>query len=379
MRAIGTLIAVLLLTGCQATGPVRPFEDANGVEQISEEENRLWHQAEEFDLMLGRANELYPDATVNAYLQRIMDRLYPEFDGRIRVQAVKSPALNAFALPNGSIYVHIGLIARMDNEAQLATVLAHEGAHFTQKHGLLQQRNLKSSTVFATSLAVVGIPVMPELLAASSIYGYSRDLERDADRVGFERLVRAGYAPQEAAKTFEHLAAEVKALDVDEPFFFSSHPKLSERIESYNALAGSASGGALNQEDYTKRTNKVRVDSLEADLSMGRYESVILALSELDNPDAYPAHIEYYLGEAYRRRGDEEDMQRAAAAFEGAVKAAPKFAPSYRSLGVLAMKEQRWADAMSNFNTYLGLAPQADDRAYVEQYVTMVNEKMGSH
>ena len=326
--------------------------------------------------MLQRANELYPETSVNAYLQRIMDRLYPEFDGRIRVQAVKSPVLNAFALPNGSIYVHVGLIARMDNEAQLATVLAHEGAHFIQKHGLLQQRNLKSSTVFAASLAVVGIPIMPELLAASSIYGYSRDLERDADKVGFERLVRAGYAPQEAAKTFEHLAAEVEALDVDEPFFFSSHPKLAERIESYNALAASSTGGVLNQEDYIKRTNKVRLDSLEADLSMGRNESVILALSTLDNPEAYPSYIDYYLGEAYRRRAGDDDATRAAAAFEKAIIAAPKFAPSYRGLGVLAMKEERWMDAKNRFKTYLALAPQAGDRAYVEQYVTMINEKM---
>ena len=71
--------------------------------------------------------------------------IYPD----IRVRIVDSPSLNAFALPNGSIYINTGMLTRLDNEAQLATVLAHEGVHFTHKHSWQQRRKHRMRSTLA--------------------------------------------------------------------------------------------------------------------------------------------------------------------------------------------------------------------------------------
>ena len=84
-----------------------------------------------------------------------------------------------------------------------------------------------------------------DLMAASSMYGYSRELEREADAEGFQRLQAAGYDVSQAPVTFEYLLVEVEALDIDEPYFFSTHPGLRERIDSFRELVkqhGSAGG-----------------------------------------------------------------------------------------------------------------------------------------
>ncbi|NIR61497.1 MAG: M48 family metalloprotease [Gammaproteobacteria bacterium] len=377
MRRGLPLLALLTALGGCATQPVTPIGDAADVGTLSGEETRLWNQAEEFDQALVRSGKLHRDDALETYVQTVMDGLYPELDGAVRVHIVRSPTLNAFALPNGSIYVHLGLLARLENEAQLATVLAHEAGHFVDKHALRQRRNVKTSTAFAASVGMVGIPLVGEVLAVSSIYGYSRDLERDADAIAYERLAGAGYRTAEAVRVFEHLAAEVEALDVDEPYFFSSHPRLQERIETFERLAEgpAARDGRVAAGRYLQATAEARVECLRLDLSMNRHESVLLALQREDTDARYPAHYPYYLGEAFRKRGADGDRARAAQAYRRAVRTAPDFAPSYRALGVHHLKAGDYGKARRFLKAYLQRAPQAPDRGYVEQYLRQAKNK----
>src|SRR5210317_1520757 len=113
---------------------------------LTPEETRLWHSAEELDDQFRKAGYIYDDAVLQSYLEAVMHKLYPEYVGSITVRIVDSPSLNAFALPNGSIYINTGMLSRLDNEAQVATILAHEGVHFTHKHSWQQRRNVKNST-----------------------------------------------------------------------------------------------------------------------------------------------------------------------------------------------------------------------------------------
>lgn len=205
---------------------VTPWTRAVGPDELDRSEYSLWQEAGEFDRALARAGRVNTDPALTAYLQGIMDRLYPEFRGRLVVRLLNAQHINAFALPNGSVYVNAGLIARFQNEAQLATVLAHEGAHFTHRHALQQAERVRNAAAFARVAGMLGVPLVGDLLALSSMFGFSREHEREADQIGYQRLVAAGYAPAESIKTFQHLQAEIKATDINEPFFFSSHPKL---------------------------------------------------------------------------------------------------------------------------------------------------------
>lgn len=370
MRSLAQiLLSLAVLAGCQSAF-IRPIEQMPDRAQLDDTERGVWRDAEDFDRQIARSEAIYIDDDVTRYVQGVMDRLYPEFKGRIPVRILRAPTLNAFALPNGSIYIHLGMLARLDNEAQLATVLAHEGVHFTHRHTLKQRGTVKTTAAVIQIAAVVPLAALVGVtVATSAIYGYSRDLEREADAMGYKRLVRAGYDPAEAPKTFEHLAAEVKALDEKEPLFFASHPRLLERIESFRQLNGGRPvGGRVHTGEFLAATRAVRLAALEADLARQRYQAILLALENGAVHREYPPEAHYYLGEAYRQRGQEGDETRARDAYLTAVKNAPRFAPSYRALGIQYMKQNDRPNARSYLKRYLDLAPNAPDRAYIAQY-----------
>jgi len=363
------------IVGCQ-TAPIEPMDSAEDAQEISAEERRLWHIAREFDETLEEGGYLYKDKKLQIYVQQVMNKVYPEYKGAITVRIIDSPSLNAFALPHGSIYIHTGMLARLENEAQMATILAHEGVHFTHKHSWQQRRTIKQTTAFSVGFTIVtGIPQLGDLMAVSSIYGFSQDLEREADIEGFERLKAAGYDVTQAPVTFEYLLAEVKALDIKEPYFFSTHPSLVERINSFNELVGQYHGpkGYRGEEAYKDRVGKLKLELLSDYLEIGQYQSVILILEDKTAFKRYPSLARFYLGEAYRLRGDEGDIELAVKAYKETIRQEPDFAPPYRVLGIYYMKQDKPAQAKTFFDKYLELSPDAPDRGYIENYRSSLN------
>jgi predicted Zn-dependent protease len=364
--------AVIGLAACQSA-PIQPMSGHKDTLHLDAEESRLWHSAVELDGQMENAGYLYEDDELQGYLESVMQKLYPEYGDAISVRVVDSPSLNAFALPNGSIYINTGMLTRLDNEAQMATVLAHEGVHFTHKHSWQQRRNMKSSTAFSTGFGVLtGIPALGDLMALSSIYGFSKDLEHEADADGFRRLAAAGYDVRQAPVTFEHLLAEVEALDIDEPYFFSTHPALEDRITSFEELVRQrgASNGYRGEQVYRMQIEDLQLELLQDYLELGQYQSVLLIL---DRPDAfvrYPLSAWFYLGEAYRLRDEQGDAARSAEAYATAIQLVPEFAPSWRAMGLYYMKQGKAGEADSHFSRYLELRPDAPDRAYIELYRT---------
>jgi len=368
LLAAGALI--LLLAACAS---VQPLQSSADTAKIDGDEKRVWAEAREADTVIRNSDEIYADAAATRYLQGVMDRLYPEFRGSITVHILKAPSLNAFALPNGSVYFHLGLLARLDNEAQLATVLGHEAAHFVHKHGYQEREHLKSMSAFAAVVPGIG-----DLIGSSSVYGYSRDLEREADELGFQRLVKAGYDPREAPKTFEILAADVKSEEIDEPYFFSTHPRLIERVETMQTLAAARpKGGRVGRPEFLAVTGRLRIAALESDLSMNHYKSVLLVLGDKNRVKEYPPEAQFYLGEAYRLRGDKGDETLMEKSYLAAVGRAPRFAPAQRALGVYYMKKKDYRHAEQYLAAYLRLAPNAPDSGYVRQYYNDMRKGSG--
>jgi Zn-dependent protease with chaperone function len=152
---------------------------------------------------------------------------------------------NAFLFSNGSrphVAANIGMLNLLgDDEAAWAALFGHELAHFTQRHrDTRADRESVSATaggLLGAALVLVGIP-LGSLIADSATTlverGYSRDDERDADRLGVQAMVRAGYDPAGAVRLQEKLAG----AGGDKPLpFLSTHPSNSERVESMRALA----------------------------------------------------------------------------------------------------------------------------------------------
>lgn len=107
-KSFSLLIVVFLLCSCATMEGVVSFRSGGDTDNLHNKERRLWHEAAGFDHTIRVSDQLYSNKKVSVYLQKVMDRLYPEFKGKINVQAYDSTSLNAFALPNGSIYLMWG-------------------------------------------------------------------------------------------------------------------------------------------------------------------------------------------------------------------------------------------------------------------------------
>lgn len=358
---------------------VPPFASRPSASDLHAEENRIWSESDDIDRRLRRQRLIHEDTDVAAYLQEMIETLYPEFGAALRVKVIDDPDLNAFALPNGAIYVTLGMLARLENESQLATVLAHEGAHFTHRHGYQHQLGAKSRSAVVITTGVLLAPLMGVANAASlaSMYGFSRDMEREADRVGFERIARYGFDVEQSARVFSLLSDEAKLTKADRPVMFASHPHLTERVGNFQALI------ALHPRSSAPRTltdrfetlmRPLRVLWLERALSRVRYASVIHVLTREDADARFPGHAGYFLGEAYRMRGDAGDAERAIESYVRASLASPRFAESFRALGVMRMKAGERAAAKHAFERYLFLAPTSIHAAFVKHYIQQMED-----
>jgi predicted Zn-dependent protease len=156
---------------------------------------------------------------------------------------VREDSINAFALPGGWIGVHTGLITRAASEAELMSVMAHEIAHVTQRHIARQMgQSRQSMAVFlATAIlaaaaasqsadAAIGLMTLGETLALRSQLSFSRDAEREADRLGFSLMQASGFDPSAMSSLFEKLSQAGRFYDDSAPVWLRSHPLSSERL-----------------------------------------------------------------------------------------------------------------------------------------------------
>ena len=371
-----TVLSLAAISGCASIGGLESFESDDATVRLESDEQRIWYDANQFDRQLANSRAVYDDPALQDYLQSVTDRLFPEFVDTLRIYPFRGFQPNAFVLPNGSIYFDVGLLTRLDNEAQLAAIIGHEGAHFMERHSLkslrVAKQNMNAALVFET---VTGVPVVGRVLAYSSMMGYSREFEREADLLGYERMAAAGYDVREAVQPFARLASEAAALDYNVPIFFSSHPKMSERVASFRGLSVDApEGGERNGDEYLTRTRRAAGDTLEAYLERREPEVVIFLLQDEGLLNRFPTRFQYYLAEAYRLRGQPGDDARAEAAYRATLDTCPDHAPTYRAMGLLRMREGQGPAACDYLTRYLELAPEAPDRAYVELYLSRLRE-----
>jgi predicted Zn-dependent protease len=348
------------------------------------DEQELWTRAEELERRIDKSPFLYQNPRVLAYLNDVAQKLAA---GRIptavtpRVKVLRQIQLNAFALPSGAIYINTGLLARMDNEAQLATVLGHELTHFTHRHALKETRNAQNKTVLHESVSsvfvLVGVPPgAGRLWTLAAIQGYSRDMEAEADEVGLQTMVQAGYDPNESPKVFQSLQRDSSDRDIAEPYFFGSHPKLQERIDHYRTLlstryaAHSQVGGAIHDERFHAHLDEVVVENAALEIEQGRLKAGKAAIEQVLTRRSQDSRAHFLLGEAYRRSGKSDtEMQQALTAYQRATSLDAAYAEPHRELGLLYRRLRDAENARAAFERYLALRPDAVDASIIRKFL----------
>jgi len=376
----------LALVSC-ATTNLSPFGAGGTATEREKDEKQLWQTAEQLEQRIDNSGGRYKNPELDAYLTAVAQKLLPP-EAQVpgigpRVKVIQHPLLNAFALPNGAIYVHTGILARMDNEAQLSALLGHELTHFTHRHAVKQTRSAQNEITLVRIFRIM-LPGMEgvtgplgSLWTLASTSGYSRELETEADEQGLRAMVAAGYDPKQAPVLIELLQQDLGEKVVEERFFFGTHPRLEERIGNFRRLldtqyATQAKDVArmTNAEDFLSRTDQLLLDNAVLDINLGRLKTARTAIEKhlKRHPQAPRAH--FLMGEVHRRSGPGEPyIQSAIAAYQEAARQDPTYANPRRELGFLYRARGSHDQARTEFERYLTLSPKATDALIVQGYL----------
>jgi beta-barrel assembly-enhancing protease len=260
------------------------------------------------------------DPEVEEYLNRIGARLAaasPNPQQTLHFFAVRDNTLNAFALPGGYIGVHTGLILASESESELASVLGHEIAHVTQRHiAQLVGRQSQAGMVMLASILVAILAarsnseVSEAALAAGqagalqSQLGYTRDLEREADRVGLQTLEGAGFDVRGMPGFFERLQRAGRVYENNAPAYLRTHPLTTARIaDMENRVGQMRYRQVVDSDDFRYVRAKLRATA----------GSPIDALRDMENRVATmpeDAAMQYGLTRAQLRAGRIEEAAR---------------------------------------------------------------------
>jgi len=166
---------------------------------------------------------------------------------------VNDPTINAFAMPGGNIGVHTGLLLAAQSESELASVVAHEISHVTQDHiarMIASQSQSYWPTMAALAVALLAARSNPNVASAAiastqalsiqNQLNYSRDFEREADRLGYEMLTRGGYDPRGMSGFFNRLERANRFYDSSAPAYLRTHPLTTDRMADMQARSEAA-------------------------------------------------------------------------------------------------------------------------------------------
>ena len=239
------LSAAMLGTPAAAQSTLPELGDSSGALVSGQQEKKLGQEA----MREIRASGAYlNDPEVNAYLNELGQRILaanPTIRERFEFFAVGDPAINAFAMPGGFIGVNMGLVLLCQSESELAGVLSHEISHVTQKHyARMVDDQRKNAWVGIAGLAAAvlaaksgkgdaaqGALLGTQAAMVQNYLNFSRDNEREADRIGFQYLSRAQFDPAAMGTFMERLQRSSTLNDTGVvPGYLRTHPITGERI-----------------------------------------------------------------------------------------------------------------------------------------------------
>jgi beta-barrel assembly-enhancing protease len=326
------LLACTMLVSLMVTTGIASPETSSGKStkkadiKFGKPEVELLNEANLLDQKMDKEGLVLHDKELNEYLNNLGNSLVPDHARKMEnvvwnFRVARDPLVNAFALPNGSIYINTGLLAMLKTEGQLASILSHEITHVTNRHTYQYMKDIRKKVVVMNVLELVGtwnplggavggtialISTVSPILVVSTMYGYSRELEREADVEGMETLVARGYSPNEFLECFRRMKIDYEA-EHQRHLFLNSHPEIDNRI---NYLSKVIEEKKLNKTPTTSQTDRYPVVTRQAlihdiqlEIRSNRFYAAHGYAKKLtedfsDSPESY-----YWLAESLRNLG----------------------------------------------------------------------------
>lgn len=256
---VAAALVISIMFSCATTGP-------GGKKSLifisTDQELSL---GEQFDKQLRSENKVFADTVWQNYFNEIgqsIVKVCDRKDIKYHFIVIESDQINAFATPGGYVYIYTGLLDRINNEAELAAVTAHEISHIVARHSvkrlqsavgisLLEQIAFGGNASATRDVVNLGVGV--------ALQGYSRANEFEADEYGIVYMTAAGYNPQGAIELFQMLAS---LGDAGQKNIFerlsASHPDTQARIDKINQLISSKYSDATSRPKNEAKISKLK-------------------------------------------------------------------------------------------------------------------------
>ncbi|MFQ5959814.1 MAG: M48 family metalloprotease [Candidatus Methylomirabilales bacterium] len=212
----------------------------------------------------------YRDASLQAFVTQVGQRVLREAESspfEFRFTIVDHPMVNAFAVPGGFVYVTRGILAELNSEAELATILGHEIAHVTSHHSAEQMTRAMGAQLLALGLAIAspggaenraGWAAISNEISTQILLGYGREAELESDEKGLRWAVKAGYDPRGMIGFLRSLQIRYRLSGIGYHALRASHPEILERIDRNRVmieiLTEKVTGPlTVNADDYKAR------------------------------------------------------------------------------------------------------------------------------
>lgn len=378
------LAAALLAAGtapAPAGDPLPPY--AQGYEPTNVDERGLWMDADNAERQLRDSRLTVHDETLNRYLIQVLCRTVgPERCRGVRIYVVEMPAFNASMAPNGMMIVWTGTLLRVRNEAELATVLGHEFAHFELRHSLSGFKQRRTASDAGAWLAVLGGLASTSTASfqtslVGSMFKYDRDQEQAADLLGFRYLAAADYPTGAAPDLWKHVMAEQDASAIGhgrkpkqdyQDGFFNTHPSSARRAAYLEAEAKKIGDGGRDP-----RASELRAaisphlpEWLEAQVKLNDFGGTEYVLQQLAANGGWTGELLFARGELYRLRGNPRDLATSVELYGQALAVGYDQPQIYRNLGMAQLRTGKSQEAKTSLGEYLQRLPNANDARAIQ-------------
>ena len=338
------------------------------------DERGLWLEMEEAERTLKTSDFVIRDPALNAYVNGVLCRTVGADRCRAaRVYIVRTPYFNANMAPNGMMQVWSGLLLRTRNEAQLATVLGHEFAHFEQRHSLRGFRDARAKTdamAWLSFLPYVGMAAQIGMIGG--LFANTREMEREADVIGLGWMAKAGYSPAQAPLIWSQLRDEQDATAVERRRrskkdknggFFATHPNTADRV-AYLAAQARATQGAgdwTGASEYRAALAPWWAALIDDQIKLNDFGATEFLLGRLAE-DGWAPELLYARGELYRTRNGPGDLTKAAGFYRDAIAGGSPLPEARRGLGLALIRSGDDANGRAALSDYIRMKPDAGDR-----------------
>jgi len=348
----------------------------------AQDELGMWMEVEEYETAVSQSALLLRDPEINDYVRSAACRVAGDYCDDLRIYIIRNPGFNASMTANGMMQVWTGLLVRVSSEDELAAVLGHELSHYTLLHTMERLRRVKKSMA-AGSLVDLGLLVLTgvnvpvgQFTAVMDAMAFSRKNEEEADLLGARFMAEADYNPEAAARVWKMLVEEEEsaAIKRKKPGLFSkTHPNSAKRVvtlqnfvaENYVDTEDDPGG----RERHVAMLNKYYMMLMEDQIDTNRFGRTQAILERHAEIGIEQSQIDFFYGEMFRQRDEENDEVLAKEAYFRATQVENPLPEAFRNLGYLNLKEKDLAQARYNFREYLALNPDANDRAMIEFYL----------